>query len=541
MTLSNHARLEVHLPPLAERTVAAVMRQALERVPDKLAVRDLHRALTYRALVDEALGLAGAVADLGVGRQEAVLMMLDNHVDFISLWLALSLTARIETPVNTGYRGPILAHVIRNSGAEVMVVEAAYLERLGEIPEALEAIETVVVRGEGREVPLPGHIRVIRLEALQARPVPIEDVKPWDIIGILYTSGTSGPSKGALIPHAQAYGYATPEVTAATVANDVALVALPLFHITAQWGAVYNAFIAGSSAVVLPRFSATTFWDTAREYACTKAAVLGTVAQFLFAQPPRPDDRTQPIRKMGMSPVIPEIDAFMARFGIEGVTTGYGSTEISTVACARPGQAVPGQAGYLRSDFEARLVDEHDVDVGPGEAGELIVRPTEPWTIMAGYVGMPEATAKAWRNLWFHTGDLLRQADNGQLIFCDRTNDAIRRRGENISSFEVEREVDSHPAVLESAAIKAPSDHTDDEVKVCVVIRDGETLTADDLLAHVRARLPAFMVPRYVEFMDALPKTPTQKVLKAQLRQDSLNPRTWDSVRRTFAGGAKAV
>jgi len=258
------------------------------------------------------------------------------------------------------------------------------------------------------------------------------------------------------------------------------------------------------------------------------------VAQFLFNQPQRPDDRDQPIRKMGMSPVIPEIEAFKARFGIEAVLTGYGSTEVSTVACARPGEAVPGKAGFLRSDYEVRLVDENDIDVAPGEAGELLVRAAEPWVTMAGYVNMPEATAKAWRNLWFHTGDLMRLAEDGQLIFCDRTNDAIRRKGENISSFEIEREADRHPAVLESAAIKAPSDHVDDEVKLCVTPREGMALAFDDLLAHLRSRLPAFMVPRYVEVMDALPKTPTQKVLKAELRKNSLNASTWDSVSGEF-------
>jgi crotonobetaine/carnitine-CoA ligase len=534
MKLSEARRNEVRLPPLVERTTPAVLRLALDRHPDKLAVRDRNHALTYRALADRALQWAGGVETLGVGRQEAVLLMLDNHVDFVALWLGLSLTARVEVPVNTGYRGPILGHVIRNSGAKVMIVEAAYLERLGEVADALGGVETIVVRGPAPVASLPDHIRVTSLDALPLAPAAMADVKPWDIIAIMYTSGTSGPSKGALIPHAQAYGYASPAVTAATVEDDVSLTVLPLFHVTAQWGSVYNAFIAGATALVLPRFSATAFWDDVRRFGCTKSAVLGTVAQFLFNQPPKPDDRDQPLRKMGMSPVIPEIEAFKARFGIEAVLTGYGSTEVSTVACARPGEAVPGEAGFIRSDYEVRLVDENDMDVAPGEAGELLVRAVEPWVTMAGYVNMPEATAKAWRNLWFHTGDLMRLAEDGQLIFCDRTNDAIRRKGENISSFEIEREADRHPAVLESAAIKAPSDHVDDEVKLCVAPREGMTVAFDDLLAHLRSRLPAFMVPRYIEIVDALPKTPTQKVLKAQLRKDSLNPRTWDSAAGDF-------
>jgi crotonobetaine/carnitine-CoA ligase len=181
-------------------------------------------------------------------------------------------------------------------------------------------------------------------------------------------------------------------------------------------------------------------------------------------------------------------------------------------------------------------VDENDMDVPSGAVGELIVRSREPWSMTAGYINMPEATTKAWRNLWFHTGDLMRQAENGQLVFCDRNNDAIRRRGENISSFEVEREIDTHPAVLESAVIKTPSNHADDDVKACVVIRPGYTLAFEALLSHVEKRLPAFMVPRYIEFLDALPKTPTEKVLKVDLRKDSLNAKTWDSVTKGFVG-----
>lgn len=536
MAASQQFRTEVALPPMEERTVAAALKRVLDNTPDKVALRDPDRTLTYRVMVEESLGIAGALIDLGVGRQGSVLMMLGNHTDFVEIWLALSLTARIEVPVNTAYRGPILAHVIRNSGARIMIVESAYLERLSEVADALAEISTIIVRGGMSDVSLPGHINVMPYEALRRRPVAIEDVKPWDIIAIMYTSGTTGPSKGALIPHAQAYGYASPAVWLGSSPEDVNLAVLPLFHIAAQWAGVYNAFIAGASAVVLPGFSASTFWDKAREYGCTRAGMLGTIAQFLFNQPPRPDDHTQPIKTVGMTPVIPELNAFKKRFGIEKVSTGYGSTEVSAVACARPGEALPGYAGFLRSDFEARIVDENDMDVPSGAVGELIVRSREPWSMTAGYINMPEATTKAWRNLWFHTGDLMRQAENGQLVFCDRNNDAIRRRGENISSFEVEREIDTHPAVLESAVIKTPSNHADDDVKACVVIRPGHTLAFEALLSHVEKRLPAFMVPRYIEFLDALPKTPTEKVLKVDLRKDSLNAKTWDSVTKGFVG-----
>lgn len=534
-------RVKVNNPPLLERTVAAVMKGQLAKRPDKMAVRDENRALTYCELVDEGLGIAGGLIDLGLARQAPMLMMLDNHLDFISIWIGLSLTARVEVPVNTGYRGSILAHVIRNTGASILMIEDRYVERLAEVGDALGVIETVIVRGDvSAAADLPERIRVVGFDQLDRRPVEIDDVKPWDIIAIMYTSGTTGPSKGALVPHGHAYGYASPFVWGRSTEEDTNLAALPLFHVTAQWAGVYNALIAGGSAVVLAKFSATTFWESARKYECTYTTALGAVAQFLLNQPPSPDDKNHPIRQLGMSPVIAEVEQFKERFGIERVGTGYGSTESNASILAPPGLAVAGQCGYLREDFELRLVDENDMDVAPGEVGEALVRSKESWSTTAGYVNMPEATVKSWRNMWFHTGDLLRQAENGQYIFCDRNNDAIRRKGENISSFEVERELETHPAIAESAAIKAPSNHSDDEVKACITLHPGETLDLPALVTHLQGRMPAFMVPRYYEIFEALPKTPTEKIQKAELRKDCLNPQTWDREAGKYLSGEAA-
>ncbi len=533
-------RVKVTNPPLLERTVAAVMTAQVAKRPDKMAVRDETRTLTYRELMDEGLDIGGALVDLGLARQAPMLMMLDNHLDFISIWIGLSLTARVEVPVNTGYRGTILAHVIRNTQASILMIEDRYVERLAEVGDALDVIDTVIVRGDATAAAdLPARIRVLSFADLPRRRAAIDDVKPWDIVAIMYTSGTTGPSKGALVPHGHAYGYASPFVWGRSTEDDTNLAALPLFHVTAQWAGVYNALIAGGSAVVLAKFSATTFWESARRYGCTYTTALGAVAQFLLNQPPRPDDRNHPIRSLGMSPVIAEMEQFKERFGIERIGTGYGSTESNASILAPPGLAVPGQCGYLREDFELRLVDENDMDVAPGEVGEALVRSRESWSTTAGYVNMPEATVRSWRNMWFHTGDLLRQAENGQYVFCDRNNDAIRRKGENISSFEVERELETHPAIAESAAIKAPSDHADDEVKACFTLHPDTTLDLPDLVAHLQARMPAFMVPRYYEIFAMLPKTPTEKIQKAELRRDCLNARTWDRETGAYLAGER--
>ncbi len=524
-------RLKVKLPPMMERTASSVMKSALESIPDKIALRDPAREFSYRGLVEEGLKLAGALIDLGLNRQQTVLAMLDNSADFV----LLSLTARIEAPVNTAYRGPLLAHVIRTSGAKIMIIEEKYLERLIEIGNDLETIDTLIIRGAGDKTPdLPPHIKLLDFDRLERRPESMDDVKPWDIICIIYTSGTTGPSKGALISHAQAYSYASIVQQENLDSTDVSMVVLPLFHVTAKWAGIYAAFIYQASAVILPGFSATTFFDSARKYKATSARMLGTIAQFLLNQPERPDDKDQPIKKVGITPVIADLERFKERFGITGIATGYGSTEASVIATAPMGKGMSGYAGYVRDDYEFRIVDEHDMDVPPGEVGEMVVRSNEPWMIMQGYVNMPEATNKVMRNGWFHTGDLMRVSPNGQLIFCDRNNDALRRKGENISSFEIEREINAHPAVIESAAIKAPSNHTDDDVKACITLKPGQSISPEEMIAFLKPRLPGFMLPRYVEFLDALPKTPTEKILKAELRKTPFTRQTYDCEARRY-------
>lgn len=513
------------LPPLRERTLPSVLGKALATVPDRIAVEDPQRRLSYAELQDEALALAGGFAALGVGRQEPVLLMLDNSVDYVVAWLALGLTGRIEVPVNTAYVGTILTHVINNSGARVMVIEAAYLDALAAIADDLTALRTVVVRGQGK---VPGRFEARDLSALPGQPERPHQVRPWDLIAIMYTSGTTGLSKGVRVTHAHAYGYSAPQVYGACGPDDRNFVVLPLFHVGGQWKGVYNALIAGAGAVIMPRFSAHSFWQDIRHYGCTYTLILGAMAEFLLRQPKSPADRDHPMRRCVLVPVVADLEGFKTRFGIDTVSSAYGSTEGSVVLLSPVGGAEPGMIGWCRPDFEARLVDENDMEVPRGSTGELVIRAKEPWVMMDGYHAMPEATQEAWRNLWFHTGDVMRQDERGMFAFVDRSKDAIRRRGENISSFEVEQEILAHPDVTECAVVAVPSDATEDEILACVVRREGSMLDAAALKAFVEPRLPYFMVPRYVRFMDVLPKTPTEKVRKQALRGDGVTGDTAD-------------
>ena len=524
----NPATDQIVMPPLAERNIVSVFEAALARVPDRIAVRDPDRALSYAALHEEALRLGGGFQALGIAPAEHVLLMLDNHLDYVLAWVGLALTGRVEVPVNTAYKGSILAHVVNNSGAKVIVIEERYCALLAEIADRVTGLEQVVVRGNPRATPWPARLRVSAYADLPgARAQPVK-LNPWDLMGILYTSGTTGLSKGVRVTQAHAYGYSTPALYGVHDDAEVTLSTLPLFHIGGQWAAVYRGFIGGTTTVIVPRFSATTFWDDVRAYGCTYTMLLGAMANFLFRQPASPGDRDHPLRRATMVPVIAQLDEFTQRFGIREVGTGYGLTEGSTILRAPFGHAQPGLAGWLRPDFEARIVDENDMEVGEGEVGELIIRTREPWSVMDGYHAMPEATVKAWRNQWLHTGDAFRRDASGRWFFLDRLKDAMRRRGENVSSFEVESEINEHPAVLESAVIAVPSDSTEDEIMACVVRKPGQQVQAAQLLEFLDARLPYFMVPRYVEFMDALPKTPTEKVQKQALRARGLTAQTFD-------------
>ncbi|MCW0215447.1 MAG: AMP-binding protein [Pseudonocardia sp.] len=516
------------LPPLDRRTVLAAYERALDLSPDALAQVDAAGRYTFAESYDRSLRIGGGLRALGVRRAEPVALLLDNSLDLVHTWLGLSLTGAVEVPVNTAYKGRFLSHVLNDSGARTIVVEAGYLPRLAAIADELTTLRTVVVRGSGT---LAG-LRVVPFDELPAaEPVAPVAVGGADLIAYMYTSGTTGPSKGVLTSHAHAYTYGSREDFLAPTPEDRILVTLPLFHLAGQWAGVYTGLIHRAACFVEPQFSVSRFWDTVREHGITLTSMLGTIAQLLAQAPPRPDDADNPLRQAGMSPLPGDIDAFRARFGVEA-TTAYGMSEIGAVILGPPDRIRPAQAGFAREGYDLRIVDSEGRDVETGQVGELIVRPELRETVMAGYHGLPEKTAEMWRDGWLHTGDAFSQDDEGRFYFKDRMKDALRRRGENVSSFEVERAVDEYPPVAESAVVAVPSELAEDEIKAVVVLREGASFDPAafdpaELIAFLVDRMPYFMVPRYVEVVDALPRTPTQKVQKAVLR-DNPTGTVWD-------------
>lgn len=499
--------------------------------PDRTFLQEVDgRSISYADLHRHTLIWADAYRRLGTVPGDRVAVMLPTGIDAVSAWLGLSWLCAWEVPVNTAYVGRMLHYLLEHSRSKMLVTARAYVERLSDVAAELTHLKAVVVADEG-EVRGNLPFRMIGRSEFLTGATPATDLDgpgPADIATVMYTSGTTGPSKGVLVPWAQLHATAATSIFTGDFGSDDAYyMPFPLFHISGK-GPIYTFALVGGRVVIRPSFHTSSFWDDIRRYRCTTTLLLGAMANFINRQPRRPDDAATPLHTVVMVPLIAELEDFKQRFGVR-VSTAFNMTEIS-VPIHSDGWTLANleSCGRVRPGYEVRVVDDNDEELGPGTIGELIVRSREPWTLMAGYLDMPEATAAAWRNLWLHTGDAFRYDADGNYYFCDRISDTIRRRGENISSAEVEEVVNEHPGVLESAAIAVPSEWGEDEVKIVVVPLPGERVEPAGLIDFLSPRLAGFMVPRYVEVVESLPMTPTEKVRKVELRARGITPTTWD-------------
>jgi carnitine-CoA ligase len=510
-----------------------IRRRGLED-PERVYLQQVEgdRTLTYGEAHRSGLRWAHAFRRLGVGPQDTVLSMFPVGFDAVHCWVGLNWIVAWEVPINTSYQGRMLQYTIENSAARVAVIAERYLDRVVALGAELGRVELVVVpdaRGPLPELPVPIMSGEDFLAGLDDPADDFEGPEPWDVTEIFYTSGTTGPSKGVLYTHAQQHASAL-GLGDDQDPDDCFYCPFPMYHVSGKVF-VYNIALTGTRGVFREYFKTDEFWSDIKRYGCTSTLLLGAMANFVHRQPEHPDQLGSPLRKVLMVPLIPELEQFMKRFGVR-VNTVFNMTEISSpiVAGFDEVEQMPVTAcGRVREGYECRVVDEHDRELPRGTLGELIVRADEPWVLNAGYFAMPEKTVEAWRNGWFHTGDGFVQDDDGWFHFVDRKKDAIRRRGENISSMEVEAHVNDHPAVLESAAIAVASEWGEDEVKVVVVPKEGASVEPAELHAFLRETMPPFMVPRFIELADALPKTPTEKVRKVALREAGVTASTWDA------------
>ena len=521
--------------PRQDQSVGQVLAKRLAKHRDAAFIIADDRNLTYGEADRESNRVANGIEALGIAPGEAVLAMMPNVVEFILVWLGLGKLGAVQVPVNTAYRGNLLVHVVNDSAARTMIVEAQFLERLAEVADRLEHLERLVVFDRGNAVtalpgPLADKARIDFATLLDAPETPRETLPAYhDLKAIMYTSGTTGPSKGVMVTHAHAYTYAHGGIDLMNLEpGDVYYAPLPLFHIAGQWAVCYAAMIGGAAAVVTERFSVERFWEDARRFGATVTFFLGAMANFLARQPETPDDAATPIDRALVVPMFPDVYDFGKRFGMR-IKTTYGSTEVNAPLRLDYDHPDWKTCGYLDEElYEARIVDEHDEEVPHGKVGEFVIRSKVPWILMAGYWRHPEWTQKAWSNLWLHSGDAMYRDEQGYFYFADRVKDSIRRRGENISSLEVENEVNCHPDVLECAVFPVPSEHTEDEVMAAVVAKPGRALDPVELIRFLEPRMARFMVPRYVDIVAALPKTPTGKIQKYELREKGVTATAWD-------------
>jgi crotonobetaine/carnitine-CoA ligase len=500
-----------------EQTLPTMLERGADRHGDRPLLRWDDAAWSYGEVLDDAACLAGALADSGIAAGERVVVMSGNRPDVLRLWLACAWLGAVLVPVNTALRGEGLRHVVATARARAVALEAAFAERVTQAG----ASTTWVLDEDG----LPAG----------REPVPPHPVGPGDTCAVLYTSGTTGPAKGVLCPHAQWYWWAvnTGEVLSLGP-GDVLYTCLPLFHTNAL-NTFCQAIVAGATYALGPRFSASAFWRRLGESGATVTYLLGPMVSILLRRPESEHERTHRVR-VALAPATPaELHGpFLERFGVR-LIDAWGSTETNIVISNTLDDLRPGTLGRVLRGFEARVADEHDAAVPDGEPGALLLRHHEPWAFASGYYGLPEATAAAWRNLWFHTGDRVVRDPDGSFRFVDRLKDAIRRRGENISSHEVEQALLAHHDVAAAAVVGVPSELGEDEVLACVVARERAVLDPVELLRFCEPRLPYFAVPRYVDVLDELPLTASGKVEKHRLRERGVTASTWDRERAGYA------
>jgi crotonobetaine/carnitine-CoA ligase len=519
-------------PPAPEECVLRTLldRHAAERPNDVFAVIDGGATLSWAALREIVRDTAAGLQALGVGQGDHVLSWLPNGLDALRVWFALNYLGAVYMPLNLEYRGRLLEHAVALSDAKLIVADASLVARLGEIGTAtLEIVVTV----RGTISGTVGGLRAYDEAALDGEGdalAPLSrPIQPWDTQSIILTSGTTGPSKAVLSSYAHLHALCGPLSWAYVHDDDRFMITLPLFHIGGT-ACIYAMVMRGASIAMVERFRTDEFWATVRRTGSTVVGLMGAMTPFLVAAPPSPEDRTHGLRVAVIIPLIGDIAAFAERFGVE-VYTVYNMTEIATPLISDRNPTQPGVCGRPRTGVEVRLVDANDVEVPEGTIGELIIRTERPWSLNHGYYKDPAATAAAWRNGWFHTGDAFRRDAEGLYYFVDRQKDAIRRRGENISSFEVEAEVGAYPHVKEVAALAVPSELGEDEVMVAIVPHPGVPFDSAELIAFLIPRMPRFMVPRYVRVLDDLPRTPTAKVQKHLLRAEGVCEGVFDRER----------
>lgn len=527
---------------ISELTTQRVLAQKAEQNGDKVFLRYMPDGfeLSYRDLDLQSNRLAHGFSSLGIGHGSHVALLMENSVEQLLSYFALGKLGAVSIPLNTASRAQQLRYLLSHSDASVLIVDAALWAQYAEVSADLPLLQQVIVLGDlppadlagaGKSVPIRG-FNTLYAEVCSPPPTSVQFN---DLAYIIYTSGTTGPSKGVMLSQAQCFLWGISHAMAfGQRDDDVAYICLPMFHVNALQGATYNALMVNASIALQKRFSASGFWSDVRNSGATLTNLLGSMINILWGRPPRDDDAYNKLR-MCMSAPIPDFGRdFERRFGLRFVQS-YSLTDFGpshAFSLVDP-VAKLGSCGRTRKGIHARIVDDNDFELPAGARGELVLRHDVAWAHSMGYYKMPEATVNAWRNGWFHTGDCGYVDDDGYFWFLDRMKDAIRRRGENISAYEVEKVLLQHPAVEDVAVFAVKSEMAEDEVAAAIVGKPGTKFDEAALIEFCRREMPYYMVPRFLQVITDLPRNASQKIEKFKLREaaNADLSRLWDRER----------
>jgi len=513
--------------------LAELLVQRAQEDPSRVFLRTGEGAYTYADMARRSRRLANGLALLGVRSASSVALFMTNCVDEVALFFAIAELGAVAIPLNTALRGSSLSHTLRLTRCPIVIADDSLAGELDAVLDDLSDLHEIIVRGDSfKHDPARRGLRYSSFDALASDHVhdPMPEADDLDAAMMLFTSGTTGPSKACVLSHRylQRQGQLHVKYLGITGA-DVLYTPFPLFHIDAVTLTLVAALTIGATAAIGTRFSASRFWEEVVDFDATIFNFMGATLTILWKQSPSPLERQHRVRLAWGVPMPEWHREWRERFGFR-LYEVYGLTDAG-VPVYEPlaGERRPGSCGRVIDEFDVAIGGDDGDLLSVGDVGEILIRPREAGTVMSEYFAMPVETLEAFRGLWFHTGDLGRLDEDGYLYFLGRKKDSIRRRGENISAFEVEQIVVSHPAVFEVAAIGVPSELTEEDVKVYVVVRPGQELSAPELLAYCEERAASYMVPRYIEFLPELPKTPTLKVEKFRLRAMGPTAATWDA------------
>jgi crotonobetaine/carnitine-CoA ligase len=514
-------------------TVTAALARSSAQFGDRVFLDFTGDSYSYADIDRESTRLAHSLQQLGVKRGDTVASVLDNNVHAVLSWFAINKAGAVSVPVNTAYKGEFLRHQLNDCGAHIVIAESDYAQRIAAVADGLPNLKTLVQR-DGALV--SGVREALPLASLLENSTePLADLNtPADLAMLVYTAGTTGPSKGCMISHNYVCNLGRQIILMEDRhRDDCNWTALPLFHMNATGGSILSCMFVGARVAIFPRFSVSRFWPDIKRSGATVASLLGSMITFLAEAEDTEHSRAcyGQLHTVRGSPFPASLqEKWRKRFGVRRAgSNSYGLTEAARVTGLRHDEeAPPGSSGRVNDDFEVRIFDEDDNELPASAPGEIVIRPRRPHIMFEGYWNRPADTLKIMRNMWLHSGDIGKFDENGYLYFVDRKKDYLRRRGENISSFEVETGLRAHPAVADVAVHAVFSDVGEDDVKATIVLKDGQTLTEQEMCHWAIERLPYFTIPRYFEFRKDLPRNSVGRVLKYQLRQEGCTPGTWD-------------